>query len=181
MFRKDLRRSVIFGRNDLVQDAPISRIDLLVCRNTLMYFNAETQARSSRFHFALNDAGYLFLGKAEMLLTHGDLFMPVDLKRRIFAQGRQRRRARPRLPSLADRTASATRPRDRRGPLRDAAFEPAPVAQLVVDRDGPARAWPTQRARALFGLGADRPRAAAPGPRALLPAGRAALAHRAGV
>src|SRR5262245_8234555 len=44
VFRKDLRRSVIFGRNDLVQDAPISRIDLLVCRNTLMYFNAETQA-----------------------------------------------------------------------------------------------------------------------------------------
>ena len=44
-FRKDLRRCVIFGRNDLVQDAPISRIDLLACRNTLMYFNAETQAR----------------------------------------------------------------------------------------------------------------------------------------
>ena len=57
LFRKDLRRSVIFGRNDLVQDAPISRIDLLVCRNTLMYFNAETQARIlTRFHFALGSA-----------------------------------------------------------------------------------------------------------------------------
>lgn len=44
-FRKDLRRSVIFGRNDLVQDAPISRIDLLVCRNVLMYLNSETQAK----------------------------------------------------------------------------------------------------------------------------------------
>ena len=43
-FRKDLRRTVIFGRNNLVQDAPISRLDLLICRNTLMYFNAETQA-----------------------------------------------------------------------------------------------------------------------------------------
>ena len=53
-FRKDLRRSVIFGRNDLVQDAPISRIDLLVCRNALMYLNAETQASVlSRFHFAI--------------------------------------------------------------------------------------------------------------------------------
>ena len=41
VFRKELRRSVIFGRNDLVQDAPISRIDLLACRNTLMYFNAK--------------------------------------------------------------------------------------------------------------------------------------------
>ena len=47
-FRKDLRRCVIFGRNNLVQDAPISRLDLLVCRNTLMYFNAETQARILR-------------------------------------------------------------------------------------------------------------------------------------
>src|SRR5436305_1976206 len=45
VFRKDLRRCVIFGRNDLVQDAPISRIDLLVCRNTLMYFTVETQTQ----------------------------------------------------------------------------------------------------------------------------------------
>jgi two-component system CheB/CheR fusion protein len=82
-FRKDLRRSVIFGRNDLVQDAPISRIDLLTCRNTLMYFNAETQSKIlGRFHFALADSGVLFLGKAEMLLSHGSLFVPIDLKRR---------------------------------------------------------------------------------------------------
>jgi two-component system CheB/CheR fusion protein len=85
LFRKDLRRSVIFGRNDLVQDAPISRIDLLACRNTLMYYNAETQARIlRRFHFALTPNGMLFLGKAEMLLTHGRLFEPIELKRRIF-------------------------------------------------------------------------------------------------
>src|SRR5262249_2579389 len=85
VFHKELRRSVIFGRHDLVQDAPISRISLLVCRNTLMYFNNETQGRIlSRFHYALNDIGFLFLGKAEMLLTRTDLFLPVDLKRRIF-------------------------------------------------------------------------------------------------
>ncbi len=47
IFRKDLRRSVIFGCHNLIQDAPISRIDLLVCSNTLMYFNAEAQAKSS--------------------------------------------------------------------------------------------------------------------------------------
>ena len=66
---------MIFGRNDLVQDAPISRIDLLACRNTLMYFNAETQARIlGRFHFALHDGGLLFLGKTEMLISHATLF-----------------------------------------------------------------------------------------------------------
>ena len=48
VFRNDLRRSVIFGRHDLIQDAPISRLDLLVCRNTLMYFNAEAQAQHPR-------------------------------------------------------------------------------------------------------------------------------------
>jgi two-component system CheB/CheR fusion protein len=87
LFDKDLRRSVIFGRNNLIHDAPISRIDLLVCRNTLMYFNAEAQNRIlSRFHFALQDDGYLVLGKAELLLTHSHLFAPVDLKRRVFSK-----------------------------------------------------------------------------------------------
>jgi two-component system CheB/CheR fusion protein len=45
VFRPEFRRSVIFGRNDLVQDAPISHVDILLCRNTLMYFNADTQAQ----------------------------------------------------------------------------------------------------------------------------------------
>src|SRR4051794_23065594 len=86
-FRKDLRRTVIFGRNNLVQDAPISRLDLLVCRNTLMYFNAETQVRVLRhFHFALQDRGALMLGRSEMMISHRDLFSAIDLKQRIFAK-----------------------------------------------------------------------------------------------
>ena len=86
-FRNDLRRSVIFGRHDLVQDAPISRLDLLVCRNTLMYFNAETQQRIlERFNFALGPQGFLFLGKAETLLTQSTLFEPVDLRLRVFSK-----------------------------------------------------------------------------------------------
>ncbi len=76
---------MIFGRNDLVQDAPISHVDLLSCRNTLMYFNAETQAQIlNRMHFALRPDGVLFLGKAEMLLGHTAYFRPVELKRRFF-------------------------------------------------------------------------------------------------
>jgi two-component system CheB/CheR fusion protein len=50
-----------------------------------MYFNAETQSRIlSRLHFALAPAGVLYLGKAEMLLSHTELFQPIDLKRRVF-------------------------------------------------------------------------------------------------
>jgi two-component system CheB/CheR fusion protein len=52
-----------------------------------MYFTAQTQARIlARFHFALKDTGFLFLGKAEMLLTHGNLFSPIQLKHRIFSK-----------------------------------------------------------------------------------------------
>src|SRR5438132_13950511 len=75
VFDKDLRRSVIFGRHDLIQDAPISKIDVLLCRNSLMYFNTEIQSRIlRRFHFALVDNGILVLGKAEMLLTRSQIF-----------------------------------------------------------------------------------------------------------
>jgi two-component system, chemotaxis family, CheB/CheR fusion protein len=84
-FHRDLRRSVILGRNDLVQDAPISHLDLLVCRNALMYFNAETQRRIlRRLNAALCPAGILFVGAAELLLGHDDLFVPVDRGRRFF-------------------------------------------------------------------------------------------------
>src|SRR5262249_61811753 len=85
VFRNDLRRSIIFGRLDVLHDAPISRLELLSCRNTLMYFNAETQAQVlERFHFALNGRGILMLGKAETLLSNSVLFDAVDRKRRLF-------------------------------------------------------------------------------------------------
>src|SRR5258708_18321128 len=87
LLRGDLRRSLIFGRHDLLQDAPISRIDLLICRNTLMYFESEAQARIlARLHYALTENGYLFLGKAEMLLRRGEPLTPVDLKQRGFSK-----------------------------------------------------------------------------------------------
>ncbi|HEY3491536.1 MAG TPA: protein-glutamate O-methyltransferase CheR, partial [Solirubrobacterales bacterium] len=84
-FRPDLRRSVIFGRNELIEDAPISRIDLLICRNVLMYFTVEAQTRIlSQLNFALRDRGFLFLGKSEMLVRHSEYFTPIDVKWRVF-------------------------------------------------------------------------------------------------
>jgi len=149
-FRKDLRRSVIFGRNDMVQDAPISRIDLLVCRNTLMYFNAETQAGIlSRFHFALANGGVLFLGKAEMLLSHATLFTPLDLKRRIF---RKVPGVNPVNGALAVEAQPPVRDEliglDR---LRNEAFAASPVAQVVVTADGLV-ALTNRQAETLFGV-----------------------------
>src|SRR5215208_939515 len=125
-FRGDLRRAVIFGRNDLVQDAPISRIDLLISRNALMYFTAETQARIlAHFNFALNDRGYLFLGKSEMLITHTDLFTPVDIRARVFRKV-ARRNLRERLAFVTGDTA-APAAGDERGLWSDA-LDVSPVA-----------------------------------------------------
>jgi two-component system CheB/CheR fusion protein len=137
VFRKDLRRAIIFGRHDLVQDAPISRIDLLICRNVLMYFNAETQANIlAKFHFAVNENGFLLLGKAEMLFSHAHIFQPVDLRRRVFKKV-ARVNARDRLylaAQSADEEESNHLSRHMR--FRDAAFDVTPVAQVVVDLNG---------------------------------------------
>ncbi len=154
VFRTDLRRSLIFGRHDLVQDAAISRIDFLVCRNTLMYFNGETQSKIlARFHFALAKSGYLFLGKAETLLSHGGSFRPVDLKRRVFKRA-SNANLRDRLLAISPSASPTERPVGvRQVRLRDAVFDHAPLAQLVVDRQG-RLVLANQQARRLFGLAA---------------------------
>jgi two-component system, chemotaxis family, CheB/CheR fusion protein len=139
VFRPDLRRWVIFGRHDITRDAPISRLDLLVCRNTLMYFNVETQSQViDRFHFALRPGGYLFLGKAEMLLSDGDRFEVVSMRQRIF-----RRRPGPAVPryqSLPIRLDTMSSPEmrevGRKRQLRDLALEAAPFAAIGIDADG---------------------------------------------
>ncbi len=150
-FRKDLRRTVIFGLNDLIQDAPISRIDLLICRNTLMYFNAETQSRIlGRLHFALNPGGMLFLGKSEMLISHADLFKPLHLKSRVFTKV-PRASLRDRLLSMTeDGALDGAQETDR--DVISAALEAAPFAQVVFDRAG-ALVAANQAARTMLSLG----------------------------
>jgi two-component system, chemotaxis family, CheB/CheR fusion protein len=151
-FRSDLRRCVIFGRNNLLQDAPIGQLDLLICRNALMYFNAETQAHVlARFHFALKNKGFLFVGKAEMLLTHANLFAPVNLKYRIFSK-QNKVTLRDRLLVMAE--AGNTEVGNhlmRNMRLRDEAFEYLPIAQIVIDINGDL-ALVNRQARLLFNI-----------------------------
>jgi two-component system CheB/CheR fusion protein len=153
VFRKDLRRAVIFGRNDLVKDAPISRVDLLVCRNTLMYLNAETQRNVlSRLHFALAPQGTLFLGHAEMLLSHTDRFTPLNLKYRIFRKAAGSHNGIERFDNAA---AMYDRHGDLPGlaPIRELAFRASPVAQIVVTGEDTV-AMINQQAETTFGLSA---------------------------
>jgi two-component system, chemotaxis family, CheB/CheR fusion protein len=152
LLRSELRRSIIFGRHDLVQDAPISRIDLLICRNTLMYFESEAQAKIlARLHYALNENGYLFLGKAEMLLSRDALFTPVDLKHNIFTRV-PKLTLRERLTVLAQAgNVDMGNHLTRQARLRDVVADTLPLAHLVVDAGGYLMSI-NQRARSLFGL-----------------------------
>ncbi len=148
-FKNDPRRALIFGRHDITRDAPISHLDLLVCRNTLMYFNAEAQSKIlERFHFALLETGYLFLGRAEMLLTHADLFRPVSLGHRVFAKvpgvvGNERTRA------YAESSGDVDSRSRHDVLLQDLAFDAGPLAQIVVDAGG-TLVLANKRARSLL-------------------------------
>jgi two-component system CheB/CheR fusion protein len=152
VFRTDLRRSVIFGRHDLLQDPPISKIDLLASRNTLMYFNNEAQNHILRqFHFALLEDGFLFLGKSETIANRSELFKAVDLKRRVFGKVPQEAEVlRPPAEERELNDADLARLANE-ALMRQAGFEATPLAQIVIDKDGKL-ALANQQARMYFGL-----------------------------
>jgi len=149
-FSPDLRRSVIFGKHNLIQDAPISKVDLLVCRNTIMYLNSETQEKVlSRLPYALNDDGILFLGRAETLSSQQELFSPIDLKLRLFRKSSRTER----LVYLSDfKSGEEARVNvTKHVRLREAAFDSSAVAQLVVDCEG-MLSMVNNSARSLFNI-----------------------------
>ena len=82
---KQLREMVVFAQHNIIKDPPFSRLDLLVCRNFLIYLNPNIQRLLiPLFHQVLNPRGFLFLGSAETVGLHSDLFTPVDKKWKIF-------------------------------------------------------------------------------------------------
>ncbi len=81
---KELRELCLFSAHDLIRDPPFSRIDLISCRNLLIYLGQHLQKKLiPLFHYALRPTGYLFLGPSESISAHRDLFRPVDVKHRI--------------------------------------------------------------------------------------------------
>jgi len=83
--KKPIREMVVFARQDLIKDPPFVKVDLISCRNVLIYFNADLQDRIFQvFHYALTSQGYLFLGKSESVGHCADLFRPVKATSKIF-------------------------------------------------------------------------------------------------
>jgi two-component system CheB/CheR fusion protein len=82
---QELRTSIVFGAQNLFSDPPFGRVDLISCRNVLIYLESDLQKRVLKiFHFALGKNGYLFLGSAESNGNRDELFQPLSKKWRIF-------------------------------------------------------------------------------------------------
>jgi two-component system CheB/CheR fusion protein len=80
-----IRKMIVFARHDIAKDPPFSRMDLLTCRNMLIYMNPILQKNIlQKLHFAINDEGYLFLGPSENIGVLKDVMFEVDKKWKIF-------------------------------------------------------------------------------------------------
>lgn len=82
-----LREMVLFSSHSFIKDPPFSRLDLISCRNVMIYLSAELQKTViALLHYALRSNGYLFLGPSENISSHPELFRTLDKKHRIFAR-----------------------------------------------------------------------------------------------
>ncbi len=121
--RKDIRERCVFAKQNVFQDPPFSRLDLISCRNVLIYLGPELQNRVIPiFHYALKPTGLLLLGRAETITSHSGLFAPVDRSYRIYS----------RKPG-ASRLAF-----ERRSAEHDAQVSRSQLPQAKVE-DGPAK------------------------------------------
>jgi two-component system, chemotaxis family, CheB/CheR fusion protein len=104
--RKSIRDLLVFSEQDLITDPPFSRMDLVSCRNVLIYMGAGLQKKLiPLFHYALNPHGLLFLGSSESVGNFGGLFQTLDRKAKLYQRkeelsGRTRRMPEPFTPGL---------------------------------------------------------------------------------
>ena len=133
-----LRDRCIFSRHDLLNDPPCSHMDLVSCRNVLIYLDSMQERVFSRLHFALNPGGFLLLGRSETATSSPDLFTPLDREARLYVRqevARQPRSAQAsrRKTQPAREMVSATERPSRRADVRQQAD------RIVVHRYGPPR------------------------------------------
>ena len=82
---KGIRDMVVFSEQDVIKDPPFSRLDLISCRNLLIYMGGELQKKLiPMFHYALNPGGFLFLGTSETVGEFGDFFAVLDRKSKLY-------------------------------------------------------------------------------------------------
>ena len=129
--RKSIRESVVFAQQNVIADPPFSRLDLVCCRNLLIYFSSELQKHLlSLFHYSLRPGGILFLGAAETVGATSALFRPVDRTWKLFAS-KPRAGNRPAM-SQTSRSFGVPMPdRFQTPPLAPSGRSPAYIAQML--------------------------------------------------
>jgi two-component system, chemotaxis family, CheB/CheR fusion protein len=147
--RRTVRDMLIFSEHDLIKDPPFSKLDLISCRNLLIYMGPELQKRlMPLFHYALNPGGMLVLGSSESVGEFANLFSPVDRSAKIFRRkagesgtpriGTGRSSVHPPEHEIALQTSSGPR-NEKNLPLHEIAMRTvlahySPVGALVNDR-----------------------------------------------
>jgi len=154
---KGLRDMVVFARQNLLRDPPFSRMDLVSCRNFLIYLEPDAQQRIvALFHFALRQGGHLFLGNAETIGRHEDLFERVSKKWRIFRRLGATRHDLLEYPP----PRGPSEPRTMESPLPLAPEPSSSAAEMarhaLLERYAPASVLIDQRGRVLYFHGTTR-------------------------
>jgi two-component system CheB/CheR fusion protein len=134
---KELREMCIFSSHNVTKDAPFSRLDLVSCRNLLIYLDSDLQGRViPLFHFALRPGGILFLGNSENVTRHGKLFEPLERRSRIFRRLEGPARTSPEFPISAVGYRPAHVPQLARPPRPEGLLDRR--AERIVERFAPA-------------------------------------------
>ncbi len=158
---KAVRERCAFVKHDLARDPPFSRIDLVSCRNVLIYFGQELQQRVlASFHFALNEPGFLLLGHAENVVDGLHLFAPSDKQHKIFA--RTAVKSTLRLAPARDVAPTASRRGETRARLAPVAEVVRRAESLMLDRYAPAGVVVNERMEILHFRGRTGPYLEAP-------------------
>ncbi len=136
----ELRESILFSTHDLLRDPPFSKLDLISCRNLLIYMTSELQDRViPLFNYALRGEGYLFLGSSENVTRHTRLFTTVDKAHRIFRRRPEMRSRLPEFPLSTHAPRLTPQPARPRPEPPDGSLQRLAERQLL-DRFGPAHA-----------------------------------------
>jgi two-component system CheB/CheR fusion protein len=174
--KKMIREMVLLAVQNVIQDPPFSRLDLISCRNLLIYLNPELQKKViPRFHYALRPGGFLFLGTAESLGEIDRLFKPIDRKSKLF----QRLEVAANLQTVLDSCparAGCARPDRARRPPTARSMTRCPVQPARAE---PARKRCSRRNCCAHACGASRARCRRRRPRPSPARARARLASRA--
>ncbi|MFZ5780920.1 MAG: chemotaxis protein CheB [Pseudomonadota bacterium] len=134
----DLREICLFSSHNLLRDAPFSKLDLISCRNLLIYLTPDLQNRLiPLFHYALNEPGYLFLGTSENVTRHTRLFATVDKVHRLFKRRPQMERRLPEFPLTAPDGGRRRLPSHAPPPAQQESLQNLAERQLL-DRYAPA-------------------------------------------